>query len=154
MFYVSDSRPLKERRINEYLLNEPMIAVLLAAANIEWTISRCLLVFSPHPTVEVRERLDQVHGLKRYKEIWKQELQSTDLQFPGLATIIREWDKFCVAFELRHRLIHGRDTCTRNMATNPVSRMLWAAGDLYDFASSRGVDLNAKLKARRRKRAA
>jgi hypothetical protein len=152
MFFVSDRKELKERRIQEALIREPMIAVLLAAANVEWTIGRSILMCSESPNRDVRDSLDQTHGLKKYKELWKRELQLRDPSFPGLASVINEWDQFCVAFDLRHKLIHGRGTCTRNMATNPVSRMLWAVGDLYTFAESRGVDLNSRPKIRRRKR--
>lgn len=152
MFFVSDGKAIKERRIKETLVREPMIAVLLAAANVEWTIGRTILMFSQNPNADVRNRLDATHGLRKYKELWKQELQLQGRHFPGLATVIHEWDKFSTAFELRHRLIHARATCSRNMAADPVSRMLRGVADLYSFAHSRGIDLNARLKIRRRKR--
>jgi hypothetical protein len=152
MFFVSDRKDIKENRIRETLVREPMIAVLLAAANVEWTIGRALLMLSKNPNIDVRDRLERAHGLKKYKELWKEELQLQDLHFPGLATVINDWDKFSTAFELRHKLIHGRGTCNRNMASDPVSRMLQAVADLYAFAESRGVDLNARPKIRRRKR--
>jgi hypothetical protein len=154
LFFVSDRKELKERRITEMLGTEPMIAVLLAAANVEWTIGRSILVFSQSPNMDVRDRLDKTHGLKGYKELWKKELRSHDPSFPGLACVINGWDEFSAAFNLRHKLIHGRGTCSRNMATNPISRMLLAVDDLYSFAESWGIDLNARLRIRRRKRTA
>ncbi|MGK2961234.1 MAG: hypothetical protein ACSLFK_03685 [Gemmatimonadaceae bacterium] len=152
MFFVSDRKDMKERRIKETLRREPMIAVLLAAANVEWTIGRTILMLGQSPNVDVRDRLNATYGLKKYKELWKHERQLHDRHFPGLATVINEWDKFSTAFELRHKLIHGRGTCGRSMAADPVSRMLRAVVDLYSFAESRGVDLNARPKIRRRKR--
>jgi hypothetical protein len=152
MFFVSHGKDLKQRRIEDMLKTEPMIAVLLAAANVEWTIGRSILMFSDSPNMDVRDRLDQTHGLKKYKELWKRELQAKDAEFPGLDSVINEWDLFREAFDLRHRLIHGRGTCSRNMATNPVYRMLWAVGNLYEFAEKRGVHLNSRPRIRRRKR--
>jgi hypothetical protein len=152
LFFVADRKDLKRIRIEQTLGSEPMIAVLLAAANVEWTIGRTILMFSDSPNMDVRDRLDRTHGLRGYKKLWKLELQSKDIAFPGLANVINEWEEFGKAFELRHKLIHGRGTCTRNMATNPVSRMLWAADDLYSFAESRGVDLNSRPRIRRRKK--
>lgn len=152
MFFVSDRHELKDKRIRDSLVREPMIAVLLAAANAEWTIGRCILVFGVRPNVEIRNCLNQTHGLKRYKALWKEELQNNDPTIPGLASIIRNWDAFSSAFDLRHKLIHGRGTCTRNMASDPVARMLQAVTDLYEFAASRGKDLNKRLPVRKRKR--
>jgi hypothetical protein len=99
MFFVSDRKDLKERRIKDTLLREPMIAVLLAAANIEWTIGRTILMLSESPNVDVRDRLNATHGLKTYKKLWKQELELQSPHCPGLATVINEWDRFSTAFE-------------------------------------------------------
>ena len=137
MFFVVDSQDQKKRKIKEYLNREPMIAVLLAAVNFEWTVGRCILFFGKSPNIELRERLFWCYVLDKYKEVWKEEL-------------VKNWLNFKKAFMLRHRLIHGRGTCTRNMATEPVKKMLSAVDDLYNFAFSRGKDLHSRLPIRSR----
>jgi hypothetical protein len=153
MFFVADRQEHKEKKIRGYLRKEPMIAAILAAVNFEWTVGRCILFVSKSPNVEIRDRLANCYGLDKYKEIWKEELTKRDPSIPPLAQVVQNWQDFKEAFNLRHKLIHGRGTCSRNMATEPVEIMLAAVNDLYKFADSRGIDLHAKLPVRRRKRA-
>lgn len=150
MFFVADKPKHKREKILHYLDREPMIAVLLAAANFEWTVGRCILFFSVLPNIVVREELAKCHGLDGYKTTWKQLLVQEDSTIPVLANVIKLWKEFREAFELRHKLIHGRGTCSRNMAENPVGLMLAAAEDLYEFAFSIGKDLNDRVPVRRR----
>jgi hypothetical protein len=153
MFFVANNQNDKKKKIINYLHREPMISVLLAAANFEWTIGRCILLFGKTANVELRNRLVSCSGLDRYKKIWKEELINNDPSIPPLAQIIKNWKEFREAFELRHRLIHGRGTCTRNMALEPVQVMLDAVDNLYGFALSRGKNLHHRLPVRRKKKA-
>ncbi len=149
MFFVSDTQRYKGKIIKERLNREPMIAVLLAAVNFEWTVSRCILFLSNSPNVKLRERLSKCSGLTKYKEIWKEELIKHDPSIPPLAEIVKNWSRFKDAFVLRHRLIHGRATCTRNMAAEPVETILLAVDDLYKFASSMKINLHSRAPIRR-----
>jgi hypothetical protein len=153
MFRVGEDKEIKERKIRTYLAIEPMIAVLLAAANFEWTVGRCILFMSPSPNVEIRQRLMKCSGLGRYADLWKKELVRHDASMPLLTRIVRHWGRFNDAFQLRHKLIHGRDTCTHKMATGPVETMLSATSDLYEYSRIRNVDLHSRLPIRRRSRA-
>jgi hypothetical protein len=152
MFFVGDKPQDREQKIRNYLSIDPMIAVLLAAANFEWTVGRCILFFSTSPNTDVRERLAKCHGLDRYKNLWKDELIETDPTIPPLAQVVRQWAEFKEAFVLRHKLIHGRGTCSRTMALEPIGLMLLAVKDLNEFASSRGKDLNERVPIRRKKK--
>ncbi len=152
MFFVLDTQRDKERKIKKYLNREPMIAVLLAAVNFEWTVGRCVLFLSKSPNVELRKRLSKCYGLDYYKVFWKDELITHDPSIPPLAKIVKNWSSFQDAFVLRHRLIHGRATCTRNMAVEPVETMLLAVDDLYKFASSMKINLHSRLPIRRVKK--
>lgn len=149
VYFVSDRRDLKRSRILRTLTREPMIAVLLAAANVEWTIGRCILVLGASPTTEIRDRLERTHGIRKYQKFWKNEICAGNTEEPDLETVIGEWDYFSKAFGLRHKLIHGRGTCSKNMAMKPVEAMLKAVDELYEFAEARGHDLNGRLRARR-----
>lgn len=99
-----------------------MLAVLMAAANFEWTVGRCILFFGFEPNVNLREKLSRCHGLEKYKNLWKEELTRKDPTIPPLTKIVENWAEFTDAFNLRHILIHGRGTCSRNMAEKPVSK--------------------------------
>jgi hypothetical protein len=149
MFFVGDRPDQRERKIRKYLDEDPMVAILLAAANFEWTAGRCILFFSTAPNVKVRERLATCHGLKKYKELWKDELIKHDPSIPAIAQVVKQWAEFEKAFKLRHRLIHGRATCSRQMAAEPLEYMLAAANDLNEFARSRGKDLHQRAPIRR-----
>lgn len=152
MFFVSDSQEFKQRKVRAYLQKEPMIAVLLAAANFEWTVGRCILIMSQLPNVEVRERLIRCSGTGKYAQLWNKELVTQDPTIPPLNQIVQHWTRFEYAFQLRHKLIHGRDTCTRKMAAEPAETLLAATSDLYRFAESRNKELNNRLPNRPRKR--
>jgi hypothetical protein len=149
MFFVLDKEEHKVKKIYSYLGREPMIAILLAAANWEWTTGRCILFLGKRPNVVVRKDLSKCHGLKKYSELWKEELCSENSTIAPLNKIISQWDEFNDAFSLRHTLIHGRGTCSRNMATKPIETMLQATSELYAFARQRGFDLNSRLPIRR-----
>jgi hypothetical protein len=152
MFFVGDKPHHREQKIRRYLEEDPMIAILLAAANVEWTIGRCIIFFSISPNIEVRERLAKCHGLDKYKELWKDELTLNDSSIPLLTQVIKKWPDFRNAFVLRHRLIHGRGTCSRSMALQPIELMLSAVNDLHEFASSRGDDLHERVPIRRKRK--
>lgn len=149
MFFVADTHDYKKQYILEYLNKEPMIAVLLAAANFEWTVGRCIMFFSIIPNVELREKLSKCHGLDAYRKFWENVLCSTDSTISKLDKIISNWNIFKDAFNLRHRLIHGRGTCNYNMAKRPIELIILATDELYNFALSRGRNLNFRLPVRR-----
>jgi hypothetical protein len=152
MFFVADGQEYKRKFIRQRLAKEPMISVLLAAVNFEWTVGRCILFFSSTPNVELRRRLSRCYGLDAYKELWKSELMGVGSTIPPLAQVVGDWSEFREAFNLRHVLIHGRGTCTRNMATDPVGAMLSATDALYKFSISRGTDLHKRVPIRREKK--
>lgn len=151
MFFVADTRENKKKQIRMHLLREPMLAVLMAAANFEWTVGRCILFFGFEPNVNLREKLSRCHGLEAYKQLWKKELTRKNPTIPPLTKIVENWNEFTDAFNLRHILIHGRGTCSKNMAKEPVEEMLLATDALYNFARSRGKNLNDRLPVRRKK---
>jgi len=150
MFFVSDNEAHKRRRILEFVQREPMIAVLLAAANFEWTAGRCILFFGNSPNVRIHKHLENTHGLKKYADLWGAEICQYDSSAPPLNEVVKNWDQFSEAFRMRHRLIHGRGTCNAKMATDPISQMLSAVSDLYAFARSRGKNLNTRASVRRK----
>ena len=149
MFLASDTLFTREARIRRYLSRDPSVAVLLAAAHFEWTVSRTILVLSSAPNTVLHEGLAQVYGLEKYKDYWRDTLVRSH-QCPPLPKVVSNWNDVHEAFAWRHRLIHARDRCTRNMATPQVENMLLAAASIWSFAEERGAALNAKLRVRKR----
>jgi hypothetical protein len=153
MFFVLDSQERKKKKIRDYLRREPMIAVILAAVDFEWTVGRCILFFlAGLPTWSYVTAWQIVTGLISTRQSGKRKLTGEDSAIPPLAQVVKNWQDFKDAFNLRHRLIHGRGTCSRNMATGPVEIMLAAVDDLYAFADSKGIDPHDRLPVRWKKR--
>jgi hypothetical protein len=110
MFLVSDSVEDRRKKIIFFLDNgEISIAVLLAAANFEWTLRRSIIGLGTSKTSAFNQKngvFYGCHGFKDYKRVWKTEVtQNVNID---LADVVPEWKYFKEeAFALRHRLIHG-----------------------------------------------
>jgi hypothetical protein len=114
------------------------VAILLAAAHFECSISRAVLFLSGAPTAHLHAKLASVYGLDRYKDLWRDELV-VPYRVRTLPQIVENWQPLQDAFTWRHRLIHGRDRCTGNMATAQVEAMLQAAAFVWDYCTKHGV---------------
>jgi len=129
--------------------SEPVIAVLLAAASFEWTVRRALVAMSCIPNRDVRCRLSKCSTLDGYKALWGEVVAPT--RGATLPKVVQNWGAFRGAFELRHRLIHGRQPAAgKKFAEEQCERVLSAATDVHMFAKDRGVDLDRRLPIRRR----
>lgn len=152
MFFVNDSQQQRHEKIRSFLRTDPVIAVLLGAADFEWTVRRAIIALGERPNVEIREQtLNACHGLEAYKKAWKKEVQP--IHVVALSAIIPNWQFFKEsAFPLRHKIIHGAiGTVGVDHATERVEAMLAASQALVHFATSRDCDLYKRLKVRRRK---
>jgi hypothetical protein len=149
MFLVNDGFERRERRVRSFLYREPVVAVLLAAGNFEWTLYRAIVSLGNDPNVELREKMSRIYGLDRYKEFWREEIACQPGGRP--LTEIVNWSALRVAFCLRNKLIHGRDRCTTKMSIPQVEIMLQAAADVHNYCLSRNVNLDGRLRVRRRK---
>ncbi len=143
-----------ERRATEirsWLAKHPSIALLVAAAYFEWTVSRGILGLSRRPNAEVRQNLHSIYGLEKYKDFWRDELAHL-ADAKRLPEVVADWRGVTDAFEGRNRLVHGRDRYTRNMATPGVESLLKAVSDIVEYCASHGVDINKRLPVRMRHR--
>lgn len=153
MFLVSDDPGAREQRIRGFLTKQDCaIAVLLSAAHFEWIVSRAILALGKTPTRELRIAMAKCHGLDRYKEYWVDEVvPGRDIK--RLPAVVGAWDRFSKAFELRHKLIHGRESCSLDYARPRVEVILKAADDVMAACKSEGKNLYARLAIRRNVRA-
>jgi hypothetical protein len=151
-FLVGDSQPTRHARIKGFLTEEePVISVILAAADFEWTVRRAILALGRSPNANIRTGvLAKCSGLDKYRDAWKVEVKP---RFgSGLPEVIADWAGFRDAFGLRHRLVHGvAGTTGIDYAATRVESVLRASADLAAFAAANGIDLFARLPVRKRK---
>lgn len=153
-FMVGDSQQARHARIRGFLsAGEPVIAVILAAADFEWTVRRGILALGQSPNADIRSGvLASCSGLDRYKDAWKTEVKPRFGK--GLPDIVAGWDGFKKAFELRHRLVHGvAGTTGLDYATERVGTVLQASADVAAFGAANAIDLFSRLPVRKRKTA-
>src|SRR5690242_15034308 len=84
MFLAHDRMELREQTVRHYCgagkKPEPGILLLLAAVNLEWTVCRAvrhLYLSSPRAELsnsELQTRIKGCSGLKKYKELWENEV--------------------------------------------------------------------------------
>jgi hypothetical protein len=150
MFLVQDASATREARIQQLSVEDPSLSALLAVIHVEWTLRRAIIALGTSPNVEVREKLEGCHGLKKYKELWKAEVFPNTQQ--GLPDVVKNWEDLQRSFRLRHRLVHGVSGCDRAFAIDRVNWALIAAANIREFCCQHHVDLDARLRVRQRAR--
>ncbi len=142
MFLVSDTPKARQEKIRLFLEREPAIAVLLAAADFEWTVRRAILALGTNPTKFIREKvINRASGLDDYKDSWRKEVKP---RFGvGLAEVIPAWEFFKKqAYPLRNRLVHGvSGSVGTPYATERVEAILRASAALVTFAECHQVPI-------------
>jgi hypothetical protein len=155
MFQVSYNSERRIKKIRSFLgsdENAP-IAILLAAVQFEWIISRAILALGKSPTLELRKRVNRTTGLDAYKDLWRDEV-SNPRRVGRLPEIITGWQTFTKSFEARHRLVHGTISASKGYALKHTHPLIQASEAVRQFALELGVDLHVRLKTRRRPKAA
>lgn len=156
MFLVNDTKEERRKKITRFLdSGETVIAVLLAAANFEWTVRRTIIALGKSPTARYREEkglLSGCHGLKAYKEVWKSDVSPRTGK--GLAQVICKWQYLKEqAYPLRNKLIHGdTGTVTPDYAKPRVEAMLAASEDLIEYGLDHDGDVFQRIRIRRKPR--
>jgi hypothetical protein len=135
MFLVSDTLESRQKKIRSFLEREPAIAVLLAAADFEWTVRRAILALGTNPTKDIRKDFERCRGLDGYKRCWKREVKPR--LHVGLAQVVPNWQFLKEqAYDLRNRLIHGvSGPPSVPYARDRVVAMLEASAALVAFAA-------------------
>lgn len=149
-FTLQDSFAVREKYIFDMLEGgHPGIAVITAAANLEWTLRRAIVALGISPNKDLQQKLERTSGLRKYAALWKKEVSVRHGQ--ELDALIDDWDNFVDStYQLRHKLVHGAlAKTTRDYAKPRVDEILHATSKVLGFASSCGVDLQKRLPVRR-----
>ena len=144
MFLVRDTIQARHTKIRSFLQNEPVISVLLAASDFEWTIRRAIIAMSKRPNKQIRDLLRKTHGLDNYKKIWNREVKP--ICGKGLPEVVPEWDRFKnTSFPLRDKIIHGiKVSPGKSYAILQTERILTASTAVVEFAKEAGYFIYGK----------
>lgn len=152
MFLVTHPPELRHRKIGSFLPDEPVIAILLAAVDFEWTVRRAIIALGTNPNKFIRETvLSRCHGADDYKDAWKDEVKSH--LGKGLPEIVPDW-KFLKeqSFVMRHQVIHGvTGMPTSRKAQDRVEAFLAASRSITGYAASQETPIWGKRLPVRRK---
>jgi hypothetical protein len=132
--------------------NDAGIAVVVAAADFEWTLRRAIVALGIRPNKVIRsETLSKCFGLESYKRAWNREVLPHVKR--RLTEVVPDWHTFTKCYELRNRLIHGTEPPPFvKYATEHVEPILAATTALVQFAKDHGEDLERELRSRRKDR--
>jgi hypothetical protein len=135
-FLVRDLQTDRHRKIRSFLDEDnALIAVLLAAVDLEWTIRRTIDAMTK---TDVSDKL--ISGLENYKKEW----QMICVQQGGMQTldvIVDDWRLLKEYYQIRHDIIHGRTgSTTLDYASPRVEAMLEAAKSIAIAGKAAGAD--------------
>ena len=142
MFWVGDTFDERHARITAFVNEDDIVvAVLLAAANFEWTVRRCIIAMSKRPNVEIRDILKEAMGFGSLAKYWQSEIAEVHGQ--KISEVVPSWDFLKDdAFVLRNALIHGdHNMVGLDYGKQRVDVMLEGAAAVCRFAGAHGIDL-------------
>lgn len=147
MFMASDTASQREKKIRSFLGSEPSVALLLAAVNFEWTVSRAIMFLSTTKNSALRQKLRNYYSPKKYKELWKDEVVPHG--HSTLTKLVHNWSSVLKGFDARNIIVHGRDRYTRNMATPHVNALIDGVGFVDKYCRDHGKPLHERMPIRK-----
>lgn len=159
MFKYSENRQERKEVICKIAEINPGAGLILAAADFEWTLNRCILALGKSPTVTLRDELHcpKNTGINTQKQAWKREIKVQSLitlfdkwaEKHDLPTIA--WSDIKTATYCRNQLVHGvRNNIDDNTARAVIYIFETACDTLCEFAKSRRNDIYGRLHPRPR----
>ena len=164
MFYVRDNYQDRRSMILKFKNEQDIcIAIILAAADFEWTIRRIILSLSQEPNTVVRKDkryLRRCSGLGDYKSVWNLLIAKnpklvnpdnpTDLE---LQSVIKDWNSFKQMYKYRHGIVHGfKANLNFDEGCKALDSILKATDNIYNFSQANGYDVFTKVKVVRKPR--
>lgn len=131
MFLIKDTLEQRQNKIRSFLPGEPVIAILLAAADFEWTVRRAIRRFAHKTGNGPGPKLEKAGGLGTYCECWA---KVTTPGLDKLDMVVQDWGSLQKSFNLRHKLIHGaQGTTGASFATPRVEVFLAASASVAKY---------------------
>ena len=149
MFLIKDTLEQRQDKIRSFLPVEPVIAVLLAAADLEWTLRRAIRRFAHKTGNDPGPKFEKASGLGTYRECWA---KAASPLFARLEEVVRDWNSLLTSFDLRHKLIHGaQGTTGASFAKIRVEAILAASAAVAKYAIDQGEPIYGKKLPPRKK---
>jgi hypothetical protein len=143
-FLVSDSQAQRHAQICQFLTPESaVIAAVLAAVDLEWTIRR-VIDAAANGGVNIVAG-DRISGLPGYARAWGKAVK---VPMPKrLEDVVGKWPELLADYQLRHDIVHGRvGTGGVRYVTQRVNRMLAASVAVAEYGAAIGADPYRRLK--------
>ncbi|MDL2279801.1 hypothetical protein LJC15_03945 [Desulfovibrio sp. OttesenSCG-928-G11] len=146
MFLVTDDREERSKKIREFIDIDVEVAVLVAAADFEWTCRRCILALGTSPTKYIRNNVLKGKTFTKYPQIWKQEVYP--MYLISIEDLLPNFSfKGNAAFDLRNQIIHGEVGKVKfENGKETVEEILSATERLTDFAEEKGYPINRMIR--------
>jgi len=149
VFLIKDTLEQRQDKILSFLPGEPVIAILLAAADFEWTVRRAIRRFAHKTGNDPGPKFDKVSGLEVYGEWWA---AAATPRFARLDMVVQDWKSLQEYFKLRHKLIHGEQGTTgASFAKVHVDAILAASAAVVKYAQDQGESIYGKKLPPRKK---
>jgi hypothetical protein len=138
MFTYRETIQKRREKIESLLTKEySAVAVIMAAANFEWTLRRAILALGKKPTAILRKEIEGTSNLNRYKDLWAEKVIKGVKPLPA---IIPKWEEVKKAYTLRNELVHGnKGTTGLGFARKQVVALLDASEALNKYVISTGA---------------
>ena len=145
-FLRGDSRQDRELQVRQFIHTDPGIAVVLAAADFEWTVVRAFKLLGRKVSIRSLDQ-SRLSGPEPMRKMWAKLL--VPLGHPSLDRIVDRWDTLCAHFQLRNKLVHGIQSSTASSyASVRVETILGASRAVTNYAASCKVDLFQRVPRR------
>ena len=143
MFTYRETIQKRQEKIESFLTREhSAVAVIMAAANFEWTLRRAILALGKKPTSELRKDIERTSNIDRYKDQWAKEVITGIKSLPA---ILPNWSELRTSYNLRHELVHGnKGTTGLGYAKKQTEAFLTASETLNDYVISKGAAIYGK----------
>jgi hypothetical protein len=134
---VRDSQYGRHEHIRAFLKPETtVIAALLAAVDLEWTIRRVIDAAAAGRTEVIGDK--NISGLDGYAKAWNRVIAGPKAK--TLENIVGNWGDLVENYQIRHDIVHGRKGSTGlRYVTIRVESFLAASKAIADF----GIDYGA-----------
>lgn len=149
MFLASDRIEQREKKIRDFLSTDPSIALILAAVNFEWTVSRAVLFLSTTKNTVLRKKMRDYYSPKKYNDLWSEEVVPNG--HAPLTKIVRNWSSILKGFDARNVIVHGKDRYTKNMATPHIDAVLKGISFVDTYCKNCGKPLYERMPVRKRR---
>ena len=148
MFLVKDKSDDREKRIAQTFEVDPPLGMILAVVHFEWTVKRAILKLGKSSPKQLRKTFEKVYQWDNYAKLWKEEVVPKHKnRLPQL--ISNENYLQNDAWTLRHKLVHGAESCSKKFAQPKFDAFMNAAKNIRDFVKDRGLNIDARLQTRK-----